>query len=310
MSNFWKNKKVLITGASGFIGKNLTKSFEKEKTKVVALIRNKQKLKFKSRNIIVKKVRELTFKNLNKLIKKHDIDTIFHLAANNDNISLDFPLDIFDSNIKASYNLLETCRQNKKKIKRIIVPSSKEVRRGGKEISRNTFHPYAISKKCVELLAKTYSNIYNLDLQIIYFDNVYGEGDLNFNRLIPNFIKSLYSKKKFKLRNSSKDKRAYIYIDDLINALKFSVEHSNKCKKDKFIYINSKFKVSTKVLLGTISKITKDLESKNYMKNHKKLLIIKKNYKPNKWKQNYNLLEGLNNTIIWYKSFFLDKSKL
>ena len=63
------------------------------------------------------KVKELSFENLNKIIVKYKIDTIFHLAANNDNISFDLPLDIFDSNIKVSYNLLEACRKNKVKIK-------------------------------------------------------------------------------------------------------------------------------------------------------------------------------------------------
>ena len=129
--NFWKNKNVLITGVSGFVGSNLAKNLLENGANVTGITQKKRrrdsllyyekidkKIKVIFGNITNKKL-------LTKIIKKNKIQICFHLAAQVEvGAAKSKPFETWESNVRGTYTLLEIFRENNKYIKSIIVASS------------------------------------------------------------------------------------------------------------------------------------------------------------------------------------------
>ena len=130
MKDFWLNKNVLVTGATGFLGYWLTKALVQEKANVVTLVRDPDPQSALIRSKLIDKTRVVQgaledYAALERAINEHEIDTVFHLGAQTIvGTALRNPLPTFESNIRGTYNLLEACRQHKSMVKRIVVASS------------------------------------------------------------------------------------------------------------------------------------------------------------------------------------------
>lgn len=216
---FWKDRKVLVTGASGFIGLHLVRKLVQKGANVITLS--------KSKNLLVKKItshigKVENFKLLNKLLKTYNIDTIFHLAAQPlVEIGKSTPINTFEVNIKGTWNILEAARQNN--VGKIIVASTVHVYGNNpnvpfkEEYFPQPSRPYETSKACADLLAQSFADSYNLPVEIPRFVNIYGPGDFNFSRLIPKVIKSILSGEQPEIWDIG-SVRDFLYIDDAINA--------------------------------------------------------------------------------------------
>jgi len=320
----WKNRNIFITGADGFIGRALTNKFIEDGASV-AILRRKKKL---NRNIysINKEIRiiEGSIEDIEKLsliINKNKINTVIHLAANNDNIGLvESPIEIFNTNIKGTWCLLEACRMSNN-ISNIIVASSKEaqIRQDYYNINdsniKQGWKPYQISKITTELLAKTYAFTYKLPILISRSDNVYGGGDLNWNRLIPSVVRSILMNKAPELRSNGDMERDYIYIDDVVKSYqklaKMNISDNQRAQVYEFRtqkstttneIINLLYKISNKkiiepIILNNNKKIN---ERVNYEKRYEKNINL--NIK------NTKIENGLKYTFKWYKNY-LENSK-
>ena len=188
-------------------------------------------------------------------------------------------------------------------IKSIIVVSSKEVKSNRYfELGKVNKHPYAISKLCLELIANSYIENFNLPIHIVKFDNVYGGNDLNFSRLIPSLCKNLMLGKEVNINNNSKVYKGFIYIDDIVRAMELTVENSKKILLKDCVYFNSKSLYSIMGVYNLVSNMI------NKEKKNEKTIITKDNvnFKNNAffWAANTNFESGLKRTINWYKEFF------
>jgi len=194
--NFWHDRNVLVTGAAGLLGSWLSGELIQKQANVVALIRDYvPKSRFFTENIhqnVTKVPGDLIdFTVVERALNEYEIDTVFHLGAQaivgTANRS---PLSTFESNIKGTWTVLESARKSKL-VKQIIVASS------DKAYGEHTAlpyteqhplqgkHPYDVSKSCVDLLAQSYFHTYGMPIGITRCGNIYGGGDLNFNRIIP-----------------------------------------------------------------------------------------------------------------------------
>jgi CDP-glucose 4,6-dehydratase len=232
MSFTWSNKKILITGINGFVGGNLAKSLIELGAEVFGLIRTSKYNTFLyyeglDKNISLIHGDLCDFKLFNRVIVEEKINVIFHLAAQVEvGVGLMNPYVTFESNIRGTYTLLESARQNPDSVKAIIVASSdkaygaypKEEMPYKEDYHLKPEYPYDTSKACADMVAKSYSSSpLNLPIVITRFSNIYGPGQLNFSALIPDAIRSALGYSKFTPRGNGSMIRDFLFIEDVVD---------------------------------------------------------------------------------------------
>ncbi len=320
MAGFWKNKRIFITGYEGFLGSWLTKFLLDEKAIIVGLdIKTHRKDTSLSKDDFKKiKVVKGSVSNLNlvnKIIKENKIGFVFHLAAEAlvGDCYLN-PLKAFDSNIKGTWNILEACRENKF-VKGVIVASTDKAYGSHKNLPyKEDFpliadHPYDVSKSCADLLANTYAHSYDLAVCVTRCGNLYGPGDFNFSRLVPDTIRSILNNETLQIRSDGKFIRDYVYVKDIALAYMFLGQNmlQKGLRKEAFNFSDEK----PLSVLEMVNKIYSLMQEKpKYKILNKAKFEIKDQYldssKARKllgWKPEYTLDEALNETINWYKEY-------
>ncbi len=178
-----KNKNILVTGGTGFIGGHLVRALLEENCKIIIPYQDtnpnsyffEQKLEKKA---ILAFCDLKSFKRTLDLITKYEIDFIFHLAAQAIvTTAYHNPLETLETNIMGTANILEASRLYRK-IEGIIVTSSDKaygkIPRASEIDPLTGDHPYEVSKSAADLIATTYYKTYNLPVVITRFGNVYG----------------------------------------------------------------------------------------------------------------------------------------
>ena len=226
----WKGNRILVTGASGMVGSWLVKKLLQEGAFVVTFIRdwNPQSELIRSGDVQLTTVVSGELENyhsLERAISKNDIDTVFHLGAQPlVGMALRSPLPTFEANIRGTYNVLEACRIHQRLVKRIVVASSDKAYGDvatlpyTEDMTPLGRFPYDVSKSCTDLLARSYSETYDLPVTIARCGNIYGGGDLNWSRIIPGTIRSFLDNEKPLIRSDGKFTRDYIFVQDVVGA--------------------------------------------------------------------------------------------
>lgn len=322
MQNYWLNRNVFVTGATGLLGSWLTKDLVERGANVIALVRDWVP---KSNLILQGSINKITtvrgeiedYFLLERAINEYEIDTLFHLAAQTIvSIANRNPISTFETNIKGTWNLLEACRRNPT-VKRIIIASSDKAY-GEHEILPYTedaplkgSHPYDVSKSCADLIASTYYNTYKLPVCITRCGNFYGGGDLNFNRLVPGTIRSVINNEPPVIRSNGKFIRDYIYILDAVNAyLRLAEKMDNREIHGEAFNFSNEIQLTVIELVNKVLSIMdrEDLEPiiLNEVKGEirHQYLSAAKAKEILGWNPKYILEEGLKETVEWYREFF------
>lgn len=321
---FWKNRNVFVTGCTGLLGSWLTKALVKRGANVTGLIRDlvpKSNLSWSGFNDKINIVRgEIEdYFLLERTINEYEIDTIFHLAAQTIvTIANRNPLSTFESNIKGAWNILEACRRSPL-VKRIVVASSDKAYGDQEKLpyDENTSlegrHPYDVSKSCSDLLCRAYFETYNLPVCVTRCGNFYGGGDLNFNRIIPQTIRSIVNNERPIIRSDGALIRDYFYIEDAVEAYLLLAE-----KMEELNIQGEAFNFSNEIqvtVLELVNKVIKLMESDSKPKILNEVINeIKHQYLSAKkakemlgWRPKYTLEEGLKRTIEWYRKFLAEE---
>lgn len=226
-NNFWTNKSVLVTGAGGFVGSHLVNSLVTKNAKIITL---SKKPITGIKNIISEEGSVESFGKMKKIIKKNNIDIIFHLAAQPIvEVGQTNPITTYEVNVRGTWNVLEAARQNG--VQKIVIASTAHVYGDNpnvplrEECFPQPSRPYETSKACADLLAQSFADTYNLPVEIPRFVNIYGPKDFNFGRLIPKVIRSIL-KGESPLVWDVGSVRDFLYIDDVINAYLVLAEKS------------------------------------------------------------------------------------
>jgi len=221
--NFWKNKKILITGHSGFKGKWLSSLLKQLKSDVYGISRKGRK-----DNLIKSFKSDLkNINNVKKIIEKIKPEIVFHLAAQPIvSVSYKKPRDTFDNNIFGLVNLFEILR-NQKSLRAIIVvttdkcykieANSKKVLTESSPLGGND--PYCASKACVEILSNSYLKSFflkkNIGLATARAGNLVGGNDFGKDRIIPDLFNAKRKNSHVFLRNP-KSSRPWHHVIDVI----------------------------------------------------------------------------------------------
>lgn len=323
-NKFWENKSVLITGFEGFLGSNFTKTLLTTKAKIIGLdIKTGRKETIfcpdDYKKMAVYEGNAADYKLVKKILRKHSIKVIFHLAAEAIvSRSHDNPRKAFESNIAGTWEVLEASRQQGN-IKAIVVASSDKAYGAYKKLPYledtplTANHPYDVSKSCADLIAYTYAHTYELPVAITRCGNIFGPGDFNFSRIIPDAIRCALNKKTLLIRSDGKFTRDYVFVDDIVNGYIILAEKLQKLKLagEAFNFSNEN-PITVIKLLSNLYKIInkkpdyKILNHAKYEIKHQYLCAAKAR-KVLGWKPYYNLNGGLKNTVNWYESYFCDK---
>ncbi len=321
--NFWKNKKVLITGFEGFLGSNLSKELLKTKAKIIGLdIKTFRKetilCQQDYKRMVIYKGSVVSYNLLKKILRKHSINIIFHLAAEAIvSRSHENPRKAFESNITGTWEVLEAARQQGN-MQAIVVASSDKAYGSHKKLPYRedapliANHPYDVSKSCADLIANTYFHTYGLSVAITRCGNIYGPGDFNFSRLIPDAMRSLILNKVLKIRSDGSFVRDYVYIEDIVAGYIKIAELLGKCNLAGEVFnLSDEEPITVIKLLKEIDKLDFGGDKLNYEIMNTVKYEIKKQYLSSikarrilNWKPKYSLAEGLKKALSYYSGYF------
>lgn len=328
--DFWKGRNVFLTGANGFVGTWLAKALVDKGATVIALIRDiipESPLEYMA---VSPKLSAIVYGTttdydvVERTFNEYAIDTCFHLAAQAITTAANqSPPSTFESNIKGTWNVLEAAR-NSKTLQRIVVASSdKAYGEHDKLPYKEDFpllasHPYDASKACTDILARTYWNTYDLPVAVSRCANIYGGGDLNFSRIVPDTIRAVLYDKRPVIRSDGTPIRDYMYVSDAVDAYLLLAERIDNPKVtgeafnfgteepvsvlelvDKIIQASGKTSLEP-VIKGT-SKMAGEID--------KQYLSITKARSVLGWDPKYDLEDGLLETISWYGKWFQDQGR-
>jgi len=314
----FKRKKILVTGGMGFIGSHLVKELSRQKFPVVvfdclSLPRSYFNLKNLSSQIRIIFGDIKDYCKVLKVLRKYKIDYIFHLAAQSlvETAFLN-PLKTFKDNILGTANVLEAARVYGQ-TKGIIVASSDKAYGKTKLKYKETDalcgdHPYEVSKACADLISQTYFKTYKLPVVITRFGNVFGPGDINFDRIIPGIMKAIIKKKSLLIRSNGEYVRDYIYVKDVVDGYLLLLKNINKVSGEAFNFGSSE----TFSVIQLIKEIEKILNIKvkykilNRAKNEipYQSLNWQKAKKILSWQPQFDFTKGVLQTYRWYKNYF------
>ena len=233
MSRSWKGRTVLVTGAQGFVGSWLAERLLDEGARVVALRRDVEPdARFRSEGIeercVIAQAGLVDYEAVMRVLNEHDVTAVFHLAAQTIvGTANRSPLSTFDANIRGTYLLLEACRAAGvvgKRLDAIVVASSDKAYGSHAQLPyREDFpllaaYPYDVSKACTDMLARSYAVTYGLPVAVTRLANVYGGGDLNWSRVVPDTARALAAGDRPVIRSDGTPERDYLYIEDAVEA--------------------------------------------------------------------------------------------
>lgn len=230
-----ENKKILVTGAAGFIGFHLSKRLLQRGDEVLGLdnlndyydvslkLDRLKQIKFE-RNFRPVRMDLADREAVSRLFSEEKFDMVVNLAAQAGvRYSLKNPYAYIDSNISGFLNILEGCRHAQ--VKHLVFASSSSVyganTRMPFSVHDNVDHPvslYAATKKADELMAHTYSSLYNLPCTGLRFFTVYGPwGRPDMAYFL--FVKAILEGRPIDVFNYGKMRRDFTYIDDVVEGV-------------------------------------------------------------------------------------------
>jgi len=329
----FRNKKVLITGHTGFKGSWLSLWLNISGAKVYGVSNNYKSTETNIKNFKLKKnvknfnIDIRNFVKLNKIITKIKPDFIFHFAAQSlVGNSFKNPVYNFETNFNGTLNLLEVLRLSKFKCISIIITSDKsyknlEIKRGYTENDiLGGDDPYSASKASAEFVINSYfksflKNKKNLRIAICRAGNVIGGGDWSNDRLIPDIMRSIFNNKKVKLRNQSST-RPWQHVLDVLNGyliLASKLKKNNTLNGQSFNFgppIKSNYTV-----LAIVREMKKNwnllewvFSNRTYHESTLLKLNSSKSLKYLNWKNKLDFKELIRLVTDWYKCFYENKN--
>ncbi|MDD5317371.1 MAG: GDP-mannose 4,6-dehydratase [Candidatus ainarchaeum sp.] len=316
MDGFWKGKTVLVTGATGMVGSHVAGMLLDRGASVVALARSRDpKSYFFTEGLDSKAVLAYgdlkDFDRVSNVVSRYEVDAIMHLGAQPIvPVALSEPLETLRSNVDGTFNVLEAARRSEK-VKAVVVASSDKAY--GKSavlpyvegMPLSGDEPYEVSKSCSDLISIAYGKTYGLPVAVTRFGNIYGPGDLNFNRIVPGAIRAALTNTALEIRSDGKMIREYLHVDDAAEGYLRLAEKMDSAKGEAFNFSSgeslSVLEVVKKVGEAAGKKIGTRILSTARNEIPEQRLSSEKAAKALGWKARIGMAEGLKATLPWYR---------
>ncbi len=318
---FWRNRRVFVTGGFGLLGSTIIETLDTCGAHIVALQRD---LVPSSRLLETEAIHRVTivrgdfedYETVYRTLHEYEIESIFHVGAQPiAPIANRAPLPTLRANIMGTVNVLESARLTPS-VKRVLVASSDKaygpqpVLPYTEEASLRGNHPYDVSKSCTDLIALMYHNTFKLPVCVTRCGNLYGPGDLNFSRIIPDTIVKALTGRPVEIRSDGLFIRDYFFVKDAAMAYITLAEHMDRPE-----IVGQAFNFSTGNCLNVLQVVDKILETvgrpdlKPIVLNqakaeiHDQTLSSEKAHRLLQWNTRYTIEEGMKETVEWYKNY-------
>lgn len=229
----WRDKSILVTGAQGFIGSWLVSRLLEEGARVVVLRRDiPAESRFgvegleKRCDVVLGDL--VDYESLVRSLNEYEVKAVFHLGAQTIvGTANRSPLSTYETNIRGTYLLLEACRAVGvvgDGIERVVVASSDKAYGShddlpySEDFALQPRYPYDVSKAATDMIARSYAVTYGLPVAVTRLANVYGGGDFNFSRIVPDTARALVRGDRPVIRSDGTPERDYIYAPDAVDA--------------------------------------------------------------------------------------------
>ena len=323
-NNFWKDRAVLVTGATGLLGSWLTPTLIGRGATVVALVRDAIPRSLLVRdgwlNKIVSVQGSLTDENLlRRTFAEYSIQTVFHLGAQTlVGVAKVDPVGTMETNIRGTWNVLEAARRTG--VQQVIVASSDKAYGESphlpyrEEDPLQGRYPYEVSKSCADLITQMYAHTYAMRAAIVRCGNLFGGGDLNMSRLIPGAILATMRGENFRIRSDGKYIRDFLYVEDAVEAYLCLAEQL--AAKPELAGEAFNFGLGLRLtMLDLVDRILETMgrtDLKPIVENVASAEIREQYMASDKahnllgWAPAYGMDEGLRRTIAWYRKHFAE----
>lgn len=321
-SLFWKERRVFVTGCTGIVGSWLTLALLEAGADVVGLIRDRVplshlRLSGAAQRIVAVDGDIADGELLERVLNEYEIEVVFHLAAQPlVRLANRAPLGTFETNIRGTWLLLEACRRSPT-VKRMVVASSDKAY-GDQDTLPYTEdaplqgrHPYDVSKSCADLITQAYFTTYRLPVSITRCGNIYGGGDLNWDRIVPGTMRSVLRGEAPVIRSDGTLLRDYLFVADIVEgylrlaecledpalhgqAFNFGMDDPKTVREiaQAIIAISDYPQIEPVILNQASHEI-----ARQYLDSEKAQRLLG-------WRAQHSLEEGLRQTLHWYREFF------
>lgn len=318
----WHRRRVFVTGGTGLLGSWLIHHLVGLGADVIALARdhvpssNFYRLGLDRAVVVVRGSLE-DYGVLERTLNEYEVDVVFHAGAQTIvPIANRNPMSTFSANIQGTWNVLEACRR-RTNIRAVVVASSDKAYGTQKDLPYREdaplqgIHPYDVSKSCADLIAQMYWHTYRVPVSVTRCGNLFGGGDLNFNRLVPGTIRSLHDGQAPVVRSDGTMRRDYVFVREAVQAYMLLAEHmlEERGLGQCFNFSHGK----PLRVLDVVAQITRLMgkagvepvvlnEATNEIPDQ--FLDAGKAATELGWAPAYTMDEGLMETIRWYEAFF------
>ena len=317
---FWRERRVVVTGATGIVGSWLVRELLASGASVAVLVRDADP---QSELLRSGDLQRCTVFNgmvedlwtLERAISLYEAEYVFHLAAQTIvGVAQRNPFTTFETNVRGTYNLLEACRLHPSLVRGVIVASSDKAYGEVESLpyvetmplqGRN---PYEVSKSCTDLLATAYCHSYSVPVAIARCGNIYGGGDLNWSRIVPGTIRALLRGERPVIRSDGTFRRDYIYVKDVARAYMLLGERiTDPAVCGEAFNFSDESPLAVLDMVSAIaramgSNLQPDVRNVATGEIRDQYLSASKARDILGWKADYGLESGLRETVDWYRA--------
>ncbi|MBM3545744.1 MAG: NAD-dependent epimerase/dehydratase family protein [Alphaproteobacteria bacterium] len=321
MSGFWRDRPVLVTGATGLLGGWLTQRLLTEGARPTCLVRDgvpteRTHLDGTLKRVAVVRGDVRDGALMRRIVSEYEVEVVMHLAAQTVvGVAAVNPAETFDVNVAGTWTLLDACRQSDR-IRAVIFASSDKAYGiqpalpYTEEMPLLGCHPYDASKVAAEAVVQSFVSSFGTPAVITRCANLYGGGDLNWNRLVPGTIRSLLRGDRPVIRSDGTLTRDYLYVEDAADAYVRLAEWVAGARDRAGSVFNISTEQTSTVLeiVASVSKamaidLAPDIRGEarlEILHQHlsAKLLMAKLG-----WAPRHDLADGMKQTVAWYRAY-------
>ena len=321
---FWQDRRVLVTGAYGFLGAHVTAMLVEHGAEIVAVVRDDvpaTPITTGWADWVTRVWGDTADQALvERALGDYSVTTVFHLAAQTQvGVANRNPVSSFESNVRGTWSVLEACRRSPRVAQVVVASSDKAygdqaVLPYTEDLPLTPTNPYDVSKACADLIASSYHAAFALPVAITRCGNLYGPGDTNWDRLVPGVIRDVLRGRRPVIRSDGSPTRDYLHVTDGAGA---ALQVAEALAQDPAV-AGEAFNFSTETPMSVLEVVQAiaaeaghaglEADIRNDAPNEiaDQFLSAEKARRVLSWKPRFSMDDGLAQTVPWYRAFLGD----